>query len=209
MPKSAERERLFIEGAAWLRALGCHVLYTVPLDLYYSKLQTQLADIFGDTMILPVMPVQDRNGNEYPLALKALREIVGRRGRAAGLDITEIFEDENLLREVLMASGGHVRTLLRMLRSMLNRCDDLPIPRAKAELGIQRESAELARVLSDDDWRILAKVHATKEAVNGPESEKWNELIRGQYVLAYYQDGPRYWYDWNPVLQYSAPGGSP
>jgi hypothetical protein len=210
MPKSADRERLFIDGASWLRALGCHMLYTVPLDLYYSKLQKQLLEAYGtDTMILPVMPVHDRDGNEHPLALKALREIVSRRGRAAGLDISEIFEDEDLLREILVIAGGHVRTLLRMLRSMLNRCDDLPITRSKAVECLNRESADMARTLSDDDWRILAKVHATKEPVNGAESEQWNEFIRGLYVFAYYQNGSRYWYDWNPVLQYSAPGRHP
>lgn len=209
IPKSADRERLFIDGASWLRALGCHMLYTVPLDLYYSRLQTQLLDIYGtDTMILPVMPVHDRDGNEQPLALKALREIISRRGRAAGLDISEIFEEEDLLREIVMVSGGHVRTLLRMLRSMLNRCEDLPITRRLAGRVFEREAAELARALSDEDWQILAQVHTTKEPVNLPESGQWNELIRGQYVLAYYQDGPRYWYDWNPVLQYAAPGES-
>lgn len=207
MPKSAEWERLFIDGASWLRALGCHMLYTVPLELYYSRQQKQLLDIYGtDMMILPVMPLYDRDGNEHSLALKALGEIVGRRGRAAGLDISDMFEGEDLLREILVVSGGHVRTLLRMLRSMLNRCDDLPITRDIAEKAIRREAAELAVAMSDDDWRILAKVHATKEPVNGPETEHWNELIRGQYVFAYYQDGARYWYDWNPILQYSAPG---
>jgi hypothetical protein len=207
MPKSAEWERLFIDGASWLRALGCHMLYTVPLELYYSRQQRQLLDIYGtDMMILPVMPVYDRDGNEYQLALEALTDIVGRRGRAAGLDINDIFEGEDLLREILVVSGGHVRTLLRMLRSMLNRCDDLPITRDIAEKAIRREAAELAHAMSEDDWRIVAEVHATKEPANGPEIEYWNELIRGQYVFAYYQDGPRYWYDWNPILQYSAPG---
>jgi len=207
MPKSAEWERLFIDGASWLRALGCHMLYTVPLELYYSKQRTRLLDVYGtDMMILPVMPVYDRNGNEQVLALKALGEIVGRRGRAAGLDINDIFEGEDLLREILVVSGGHVRTLLRMLRSMLNRCGDLPITRDIAEKAIRREAAELAYAMSADDWRIVASVHATKEPVNGPESEFWNELIRGQYIFAYYQDVPRYWYDWNPILQYSAPG---
>jgi hypothetical protein len=208
MPRSAEWERLFIDGASWLRALGCHMLYTVPLELYYSRQQTQLLDIYGtDMMILPVMPVYDRDGNEDLKALMALGEIVGRRGRAAGLEIGDIFEDEDLQREILVVSGGHVRTLLRMLRSMLNRCDDLPITRDIAKKAIRRESAELANTMSEDDWRVVAKVHETKEPVNGPEAEYWNELIRGQYVFAYYQDGPRYWYDWNPILQYSAPGG--
>jgi hypothetical protein len=206
MPKSADWDRLFIDGASWLRALGCHMLYTVPLELYYSKQQTQLLDIYGtDMMILPVMPVYERSGNKHLLALEALSEIVSRRGRAAGLEICDIFDGEELLHEILIMSGGHVRTLLRMLRSMLNRCDDLPITRDIAEKAIKREAAELARAMSDDDWQIVSKVHATKEPASGPESDYWNELIRGQYVFAYYQDGPRYWYDWNPILKYCAP----
>jgi hypothetical protein len=209
MPRSADRERLFIDGASWLRALGCHMLYTVPLDLYYSRQHTRLLDIYGtDPMILPVMPVHDREGREHPKALQALGEIVLRRGRAAGLDIGDIFEEEELLRKLLMVSGGHVRTLLRMIRSILNRCDNLPIPRIRADESIHREAADMKRALSDEDWQILTKVHRTKEPVNGPESDQWNELIRGQYVLAYYEDGSGYWYDWNPLLEY-APAGTP
>jgi hypothetical protein len=92
---------------------------------------------------------------------------------------------------------------------MLNRCPDLPITRDTAEHCIRHEAAELARTLSDEDWRIIMKVHATKKPVNGPESDRWNSLIRGQYILAYYQDETSYWYDWNPVMRYSSPGGDP
>jgi hypothetical protein len=65
-------ERLFIDGASWLRALGCHLLYTIPLDLYYSKLQRQLHDLYGtETMILPVMPVHDRAAAARPAWISA------------------------------------------------------------------------------------------------------------------------------------------
>lgn len=197
-------EQLFIGRAGILRALDCHVLYTIPIELAYSPRQAALRDIYGtEILTLPVMPVLDRAGNINPVAQNALREIVERRVSAAALDLENIFDSDDLLTDVLSASGGHVRTLFVLLRSMLDRVECLPITETIVQRSLRGTAADLARPLSKNDWSLLEKVHTTKQQVNGSNSDAWNRLLRDSYVLAYYQEDVGYWYDSNPLLRYT------
>ena len=204
----SNHERLFIGRAGMLRALDCHVLYTIPIELAYSSRQSHLRDIYGtETLTLPVMPVLDPAGNMHTGAQNALREIVKLRAGAASLEIQAIFEEEEQLTETLCASGGHVRTLFVLLRSMLDRVERLPVTRPIVQRTLRGTAADLALPLSRSDWSILEQVHSTKNPVNGGDSDAWNRLLRDSYVFTYYQEDMGYWYDRNPLLNYTeAPG---
>jgi len=196
-------EDLFIGRAGILRALDCHVLYTMPIDLVYSPRQQVLSDIYGtEILTLPVMPVLRPSGAINADGHKAMREIVYKRATAAQFKVTDIFESEDLLDDVLSASGGQVRTLIVLLRSMLNRVAALPITKQTVERDLRERASMLSRPLSRNDWSVLKQVHSTKRPVNGGNSEIWNRLLRDSYVLTYYDDEELDWYDWDPVLTY-------
>ena len=200
----SNHERLFIGRSNTLRALDCHVLYTIPIELAFSSRQSALRDIYGtETLTLPLMPVLDPVGNVHQHAQNALREIVKRRADAAKLEIQLLFEEEEQFTEVLSASGGHVRTLFVLLRSMLNRVEQLPVTRSTVQRSLRGTAADLARPLSKSDWSLLEQVHSTKTPVNGADSDIWNRLLRDSYVFTYYQEGRGYWYDRNPLLNYT------
>lgn len=197
-------EDLFIGRAGILRALDCHVLYTMPIDLLYSPRQQVLSDIYGtEILTLPVMPVLKPSGTINSEGRKALREIVYKRAAAAQFKVTEIFESEDLLDEVLSASGGQVRTLIVLLRSMLNRVAALPVTKPTVERDLRERASMLSRPLSRRDWSVLKEVHDTKQPVNGGSSEVWSRLLRDSYILTYYDDEALDWYDWDPVLTYA------
>lgn len=206
----SNHEQLFIGRAGTLRALDCHVLYTIPVELAYSPRQAALRDIYGtEILTLPVMPVSDPAGNTHPRAHEALREIVRRRCRAANVDIEGIIAEQDSLTEVLSASGGHVRTLFVLLRSMLDRVEHLPIPKSIVQQSLRRTAADLARPLSKHDWTLLDRVHNTKRPINGSNRSAWNRLLRDSYVLTYYQEDIGYWYDRNPLLVYTEARNTP
>jgi hypothetical protein len=108
-----------------------------------------------------------------------------------------------LSREIARRSGQAAAHLLTGLHGT-GKTTELYRVKNLLEAGVDDR-----RTISEDEWRILVRVHATKEPVNGPESDKWNDLIRGQCVFAYYQGGPSYRHDWNPVLQYAESEGHP
>jgi len=196
-------ERIFINRAGALQALGCDVLYTLPIELAYSPVgQGQLPDIYGTPIRkLPVVPVTDRHGNPRPLARNALVQIVERRVAAVGLSLEDVFTTSDLLDDVVMSSGGHVRNLFVLLRSMFAWIEDLPIDRDIVDQSLQKAAAELDLPLNSEDWKLLNEVHRTKQPMN--ENAAWYPLLRDQYILVYQEQGG-YWYDSNPLLGHLA-----
>jgi len=59
-------ENLFLDHAGALRALNCDVLYTIPIELAYSRANARLQDAYGSEILaLPAVPVSTRGGAEF------------------------------------------------------------------------------------------------------------------------------------------------
>lgn len=198
-------ENLFLDHAGTLRALTCDVLYTVPIELAYSRCRNRLHDVYGGEILsLPAIPVRDRDGKEFGPGLGVLREIVDRRAAKAGVALDEIFATADLLTDVLRHSGGHVRGLFVLLSSILDRTADLPITEAVTRRTLRQAAADLALPLRAGDWTLLDEVHTSHQPV-GDDADVLNALLRDRFVLAY-QDDRGYWYDRNPLLELVDPG---
>ncbi|MGH8887394.1 MAG: hypothetical protein ACRDYX_19960 [Egibacteraceae bacterium] len=193
-------ENLFLDHAGTLRALGCDVLYTVPIELAYSRCHGRLQDVYGSKVLtLPAIPVRDRDGKESTSGLQVLREVVERRATKAGATLEEVFESPELLTKVLKRSGGHIRGLFVLLSSILDQTADLPITQKLLEQSLRDSAAEFALPLRATDWRMLDEVHATHQPTD-EESDVWNGLLRDRFVLTY-RDERGYWYDCHPLLE--------
>jgi hypothetical protein len=198
-------ENLFLDHVGALRALNCDVLYTIPIELAYSRAHARLQDAYGSEILaLPAVPVTTRDGGEFPAGVAVLREIVQRRVDKAGVGLDEVFADPDLLEDVLRYSGGHIRGLFVMLQSILHRAAELPISWAITQRGLRRAAADLAVPLRPLDWELLARVHESHDKV-GDDHGVWNELLRDRFVLAY-EDEDGHWYDRNPLLGLLGPG---
>jgi hypothetical protein len=198
-------ENLFLDHVGVLRALNCDVLYTIPIELAYSRAHAHLRDAYGSEILaLTAVPVATRDGGEFPAGVAVLREIVRRRAGKAGVGLDEVFAEPDLLEDVLRYSGGHIRGLFVMLQSILDRAAELPISRAITQRGLRHAAADLAVPLYPPDWELLARVHESHDRV-GDDHGVWNELLRDRFVLAY-EDEAGHWYDWNPLLELLKPG---
>lgn len=198
------QENLFLDHAGALRALNCDVLYTIPIELAYSRAHARLQDAYGSEILaLPAVPVNTRDGGVFRAGEDVLREIVRRRADKAGVSLDKVFAEPDLL-EVLRCSGGHIRGLFVMLQSILDRAAELPISHAITQRGLRRAAADLAVPLRTPDWKLLAEVHQSHDKV-GDDHGVWNELLRDRFVLAY-EDEDGHWYDRNPLLELVDPG---
>lgn len=198
-------ENLFLDSAASLRALACDVLYTVPIELAYSLRRVNLQTTYGtEILALPVIPVTTRDGQPFAPGLQALRLIVEARAAKAGLKLQEVFSDDGLLDGCVLLSGGHLRSLLVLLRSLIERCDELPITRAIAERAIRSAANALSLPLRKREWEALERIHQTKAPLE--DADLWFDLLRGLYVFTY-EDAGGLWYDWNPLLGEVPEGG--
>jgi hypothetical protein len=186
------QKSLFLDNAGTLRALDCHTICTIPIELAYSRERNALRNVYGcEIESMPVIPVRRRDGGWFEPGVKALRQIV--ENRAGG---TRLFENDELLGRYIRLSGGHVRSLFTLIRSSLDRTDELPIDGDVARRTIARVAADLALPLRDADRRVLENVHRTHAQ---QEEDSFYGLLKDQYVYSYL-DEKGYWYDWNPLL---------
>ncbi|MFN0145984.1 MAG: hypothetical protein ACKVT1_05705, partial [Dehalococcoidia bacterium] len=155
-------ERIFLDSAGPLRALACHTLYTVPIELAYSECRVRLETTYGGEIINHgVVPVLARDGTINESALAQLRSVVLKRLERAALREAGVF-GEGQLDALCRASGGHLRYLFLLLRSAINR-SDLPIPVEVIEYTVLNQARSAARVLDTGAWEVVRGVHRSKD----------------------------------------------
>lgn len=195
-------ENLFIEKAAQLRELNCHMIYTFPLGLVFSEEYVVLQQRFGVTpILLPMIPVQHRDGRECEQGMGLLRQMVLVRSfpklqpEERLKRITDVFDSAETLDRLCRISGGNLGTLLEML----NRCfeeGELPLSRTSVEAVIRESRDSLVVAVDDHEWELLVRVAKERRLTEEAADEI---LRRSRFVLEYEDDRGR-WYDVNPLL---------
>lgn len=198
-------EYLFIDRGEQLKKLNCHLLYTIPLTLVFSQDLGQLTSRFGvDPKVLPMIPVKFRDGTDCQAGLELLRKMVLIRAfpDLAHVTpeeylnrITTVFDTPETLDRLCLMSGGHVRSLLQLLYSCLQK-EDPPINRATLDHVIHQRRHQFMLVINQEEWELLHQVVQTK-MVSG--DIKYQTLLRNLWVFEY-RYGENYWYDLNPIL---------
>ena len=195
---------LFIERGEQLKRLNCHVIYTIPLVLTFSNEFNRLRNRFGvEPKVLPMVRVQLRNGDKYEQGIELLKQMVLAKAFPQETPqqrlnlIEEVFDNSNTLEHLCQISGGHLRNLLVILYSCLQRMD-IPISRNCLEDVIQRQRDMLKRVITDDEWQLLSQVKQN----NKIRGEQQYETLLRSMLLFEYQDkqGGGGWFGINPIL---------
>ncbi|MEO0458363.1 MAG: ATP-binding protein [Cyanobacteria bacterium P01_A01_bin.114] len=205
-PKShgrSQQEYLFIDQHECLMKLACHKVYTLPLALKFSGEYGMLtARFMDDPKVLPMVPVQSREGHAHEPGLARLRQMVLVRAlpdaseaeQQQGID--KIFDSPESLDRLCLASGGHVRGLLRLLNDWIKKCRQLPLTCNKLEDVIRARRNEMTLQITDQEWALLRQVRQRKK-VSGDQD--YQTLIRSRLVFEYRDNGVS-WFDVNPIL---------
>ena len=125
----------------------------MPLSLMFSNDYNRLTSrIAVEPKVLPMVPVRLRNGNECVLGMKNMRQMVLARAfpdlepeQRLGL-ISEVFDTPETLERLCQISGGHVRELLQLLRSLIMKERKLPLSRSFLERVIQDKSNQIKKL---------------------------------------------------------------
>jgi hypothetical protein len=204
-PKPSGRtqpEYLFVDRGEQLRRLNCHVVYTIPLSLIFSNDFGRLTSRFGvKPKVLPMVPVQSREGQDFQKGMNLLRHMVLARAfpeippeRHLEL-IDEVFDSRDTLDRLCRVSGGHPRNLLGFLYSCLQQ-QDPPISRMCLENVIKEHRDDLIAAISDDEWALLFEALENR-SVQG--DEHYQILLRSMFLFEY-RDPEGRWYWINPAL---------
>ncbi|HEY9761018.1 MAG TPA: ATP-binding protein [Trichocoleus sp.] len=194
---------LFVDRGEQLRRLNCHVVYTIPIVMVFSNDLNQVANRFGvDPQVLPVVTVRYPNGELCESGMALLRQLVLARAfpnmaPQARLELVEkVFEDLETLDRLCLASGGHVRNLLKLCFSCLQR-EDPPFTRDCVDRVIRQRRNELLQAITPDEMELLQKV---KQEKNVRGETNYEVLLKSMFVFEYRSDDYGHWFDVNPIL---------
>lgn len=197
-----QQEYLFVDQGEYLTKLNCHLVYTMPLALKFSNDYGNLTQRFEEPRVLPMVPVQLRDGSECDAGMELLRQMILARA-FPDLDeqqrlnnITEIFDSPKTLDRLCRVSGGHVRDLLRLLNTWIMEEMELPLSGKTLEAVVRARRNEMTMPISDDEWELLRQVRQRKK-VSGDQG--YQTLIRSRLVFEY-RDSGESWFDINPIL---------
>ena len=108
--------------------------------MVYSNRANDLRESYdGDLMVLPMIRGYDVDNNPYDPGIKKIQEIISKRIEDFAPDKnleSDIFESEELLDNLCLMTGGHVRNLMLLMDSAFNYIDDLPITKRAAQRAI-------------------------------------------------------------------------
>ncbi len=195
---STNHEHIFLHHASQLSALDCHLIYTVPISLLYSKNATRILQEYDDDpQILPMVMVRDKDDEQKICqpGIAKLKDIIRERIQPFIPNVsleTDIFESEEVLNKLCLISGGYVRNLLQLMQDVLTYTKQLPISAREVRKVISSNRNTFERAVDHNQWSLLAEVSQTKQLKNNDE---YRDLLFNNCLLEY-----RYWDD-NEELQ--------
>lgn len=200
----SQPEYLFIDRGEQLRRLNCHLVYTIPLALIFSSECETLKNRLGGGIapkVLPMVLVRQRDGGDNEPGMALLRQLVMARAfpevswnARLGL-IHEVFDAPETLDRLCRVSGGHIRNLLGLLYSCLQR-QDPPFSRECLEAVIKDYRDDLLLAIEESEWELLYEV-VHQQSVRG-ETE-YQRLLRSMFVYEY-RDVTGRWFGISPAL---------
>ena len=204
--KSASRsqqEYLFIDQNECLLGLHCHVVYTMPLALKFSPDYETLKQWFGEEpKMLPMVPVQYRDGSDCEAGMNLLRQMVLARAfpelsqEERFSQLAEVFDSAESLDRLCRICGGHVRDLLRLLSDWITKGKQLPLAGDVLEKLIRASHNDTTMTIAKEEWELLRQVHQSRRV--GPDLG-YQTLIRRRLVFEY-RDSDGSWFTVNPLL---------
>jgi hypothetical protein len=197
-----QSEYIFVDRGEQLKQLDCHLVYTIPLELMFSNDLVRLSNRFGtNPLVLPMVPVAERDGTTNQAGMALLRQMVLIRA-FPDLNVNqridqvgEVFDDITTLDRLCRVSGGHMRNLIRLLDGCLRK-QDPPFQRATLEAVIRNERDSLMGLISADEWEVLLRA-VSRQDVQGDED--YNILVRSLFLYEY-RDAQGRWFGINPLL---------
>ena len=204
-------EEIFIDRAEQLRGLGCHVIYTIPISIAYSR-ANDLANLYDrEPSVLPITSINTPDGKPYEEGRQELQDLIAKRVHRHASEaklFPDVFESEAVLLRLCEMSGGHVRDLLRLVRTAFDYIDELPLTKEAVDLAITGTRDTYRRSVEDEkEWKVLAQV--SRDNILSGEAVIYRKLLFSRCILQYAflganEDGEAdllIWYDVHPLIR--------
>lgn len=214
--RRSNHDQIFVDRNEQLKKLDCHVIYTIPISLVYSDRGTTLEDYYGPTQVLPMIMVRTLDGTPHEPGISKVSDLIQKRVQQIDPKLTgsNIFETPDALNHACLMSGGHLRTLVQLIRTAIEGANALPIPDKALLRAISILRSTYQNTILEDEWATLAQVHKSKQVEN---NEQYRKLLFSRCILEYRyldegQEGGTFnenetndqnkkWYDIHPLIR--------
>lgn len=197
-------EEIFIDRCEQLKALKCHMIYTVPISLVYYDRATDMLENYGNPPILPMIKIHDRSGNIDQKGLEKMKELIVKRVTqfSGHLSIEhQIFDSPETIALMCQMSGGHPRELMRFMQTAIDWTDELPISGQAVQRAIAESRKVYRNTVDKEEWEKLVKVYQSKKIEHDNEHRS---LLFRRCVLEYCdlidEGEPERWHDIHPLI---------
>jgi len=205
-------DEIFLDRTEQLKDLHCHIVYTIPISVVYSKRSSELTNNYHNLQVLPMIMVQNQDGSTNATGLATIKELIEKRVKQVSPNLsleTGLFDNGETLERLCLMSGGHVRNLLSMMQEAIIRAQpNLPITAKAAQRAITQARDVYRRTPEQDEWQILAKVSQTQQILN---DQQHRDLLLNRCILEYrhYNEEDEEdeeveivpWYDVHPLIK--------
>lgn len=198
-------EEIFIDRCEQLKALDCHLIYTVPLSMVYSKRAIEITDIYGTIQVLPMIMLQTPAGVTHQPGIDKVKEVIHKRVSEFAPELSleqDIFESSAVLEGLCLMSGGDMRNLILLMQTAIERTKSLPISQKAVQRAITQLRNAYRQTVEENQWQILAEVSQTKKIRN---DDQYRPLLFNRCILQYCdfdQEGEiTPWYDIHPLIR--------
>lgn len=150
-------KNLFLGDGALLKQLQGNFIYVVPISLLYDEQATLLP--FDEQLSLPMIPIYQK-GIEHNLSIPSvtyLENIIRKR-----IVLEDVF---------ILASGGHLRDLMKLISYACNMTDDKITP-DHAQAAINTLTSDYEKVVRDDEYDHILKAYETQDPPNNEINQK-------------------------------------
>jgi hypothetical protein len=183
---------LFHNKGIYLKRPPCHIVYTVPIAIHYSKKFPKVAGTFGQSLFLPNVALYERGSKtEYSPGREMMRSFVLQR-------LDEGLIEVDALREAVEMSGGVFQQFQRLMEDACTRALTRNLPMITVE-EVRSAAAELRneleRSLASHDYPVLDQVSKTLQA---PSDDTTQELLHSLHLIEY--RNLERWCNVNPLL---------
>lgn len=191
----ASAEQIFGRGAPYLR-LPVHVIYTVPAALVARQHQ--------GIEFMPMVKLRHRDGRPFAPGVETMRKLVHQRIPEPVL--AHLLGEQGRARcdELIMASGGYTREVIRFLRAIVRERSH-PLTQAAFERILNELRDDYRAVVPSETFDWLAGVALDKYLTIHDEDHRASAdlMLLNNVVMRY--TNQRDWYDLHPVV-YDIPG---
>lgn len=187
-----ERGRsLFFDHPTTLTGFQTSVIYTFNIALWYNRQFKTFRDYFSGRYLLPNIKLFHRNETPNDTGRELLRSIVMRR-------VQPHLITENALEQMVVASGGLVRSLIGLgqfaavnaLGRGTKRIEEQDVARAIVEVR-----NDFIAGLEESEYATLAELHRTKQLAADDDLQDLLQTV----ALLQYENG-EVWCDVHPVV---------